>query len=141
MKKYEIPDSNPESFMVNEEAVSLIYATRQGLSFDYFNKILSYIPLKISEWSKYLNLSERTMQRYKKEHKHFDSIYAEKILEITLLYQNGEEVFGSSELFNQWMNIENVALGGVKPKSLLDSTFGINLIKDELTRLEQGVVS
>jgi putative toxin-antitoxin system antitoxin component (TIGR02293 family) len=141
MKKYEIPDSNPESFMVNEEAVSLIYATRQGLSFDYFDKILSYIPLKIAEWSKYLNLSERTMQRYKKEHKHFDSIYAEKILEITLLYQNGEEVFGSSELFNQWMNIENTALGGVKPKSLLDSTFGINLIKDELTRLEQGVVS
>ena len=140
MKKYE-PKENFNSMMVKEEAIPLIYTTRQGISFDYFRQILNYIPIKLAEWSKFLNLSERTMQRYKKENKRFESIYAEKILEITLLYQAGEEAFGSKDRFDQWMSIENTALGGVKPKSLLDSTFGINLIKDELIRLEHGVIS
>lgn len=140
MKKYGLTE-NRESMMIREEAIPLIYTTRQGISFDYFRQILNFIPLKLAEWAKFLNLSERTMQRYKKENKRFDSIYAEKILEITLLYQSGEEAFGSGSRFDQWMNIENTALGGVKPKSLLDSTFGINLIKDELIRLEHGVIS
>lgn len=135
------PKENFKSMILREDAIPLISTTRQGISFDYFRQILSYIPLKLAEWAKFLNLSERTMQRYKKENKRFESIYSEKILEITLLYQAGEQAFGNKDRFDQWMNIENTALGGVKPKSLLDSTFGINLIKDELIRLEHGVIS
>ena len=140
MEQYQHKE-NFKSMLVKEEAIPLIYTTRQGISFDFFKEILNQIPLKLAEWGKFLNLSERTMQRYKKENKRFESIYAEKILEITLLYQAGEEAFGSRDGFDQWLNIESIALGGVKPKSLLDSTFGINLIKDELTRLEHGVIS
>jgi putative toxin-antitoxin system antitoxin component (TIGR02293 family) len=140
MKEY-IRQNNFDKLLVKEEAVPLIYTTRQGISFDYFKEILNQLPLKLAEWGKFLNLSERTMQRYKKENKRFESIYAEKILEITLLYQAGEEAFGSRDRFDEWLNIESTALGGVKPKSLLDSTFGINLIKDELIRLEHGVIS
>ena len=99
------------------------------------------MPIKFAEWSKYLHLSDRTMQRYKKENKHFEALYAEKILEIALLYQNGKSVFGSQQVFDQWMDSENIALGGSKPKSLLDSNFGIQLIKDVLIRIEQGVIS
>jgi len=141
MEKYSDLTENTNFNMVNEEAIPLIYAARQGLSFDYFTEIFNYLPLKFSEWSKFLHLSERTMQRYKKEKKHFDSLYAEKILEITIIFQHGEEVFGNRPNFDQWMNTENTALGGDKPKALLDSTFGINLIKDELLRIEQGIVS
>ncbi len=140
MNKYIRKDSF-NKLLVKEDAIPLIYTTRQGISFDFFKEILNHIPLKLAEWGKFLNLSERTMQRYKKENKHFESIYAEKILEITLLYQAGEETFGSRDRFDQWLNIESTALGGVKPKSLLDSTFGINLIKEELIRLEHGVIS
>jgi len=143
MKNYTQPhqEEDTETMMVKDEAIPLIYATRQGISFEYFMQLLEHIPLKIAEWAQYLNISERTMQRYKKDNKRFESIYAEKILEITLIYQAGAEAFGSRSRFDQWMNIENTALGGAKPKSLLDSTFGINLIKDELIRLEHGVIS
>jgi putative toxin-antitoxin system antitoxin component (TIGR02293 family) len=137
------PESEDDSFdlLVNEEAASLIYASRQGLAFDFFTKILIHLPIKFAEWSKYLHLSDRTMQRYKKENKHFEALYAEKILEIALLYQNGKSVFGSQQVFDRWMDSENIALGGSKPKSLLDSNFGIQLIKDVLIRIEHGVVS
>ena len=86
-------------------------------------------------------MSERTMQRYKKEKKTFDPIYSEKILEVMLLYKLGINVFGNKEKFISWIETKNLALGGVKPKELLDNTFGISLLKDELTRIEHGILA
>ena len=47
----------------------------------------------------------------------------------------------SVKLAKIWLDAENIALGGVKPKSLLDSTFGIEIVKDELTRIEHGILA
>ena len=51
----------------------------------------------------------------------------------------GVNVFGSQLNFNTWMETTNISLGGVMPKSFLDSTFGIGLVKDALWRLEHGI--
>jgi putative toxin-antitoxin system antitoxin component (TIGR02293 family) len=58
-----------------------------------------------------------------------------------MLYKFGVDVFGDKNKLNTWLNIENVSLGGAKPKELLDTSFGIGLIKDELNRIEQGVLA
>ena len=50
-------------------------------------------------------------------------------------------VFGGSTGFNTWLDTESLALGRVKTKSLLDSSFGIGLLKDELGRIEHGVLA
>ncbi len=119
----------------------LIEAIRQGINYSFFDNLLHTIPFSFSEWSGYLNLSERTLQRYKKENKPFLAGFAERILEIKLLYKYGVEVFEDNENFDTWLNTKSIALGGVKPKDLLDTTFGINLIRDELTRIEYGVLA
>ena len=76
------------------------------------------------------------------EHKSLsDEIQSEKILEIVLIYKKGIDVFGNAEKFNSWLETENLALGKNKPKSFLDSSFGINLLKDELTRIEYGILA
>ena len=46
-----------------------------------------------------------------------------------------------NEKLNTWLETKNIMLGGVKPKDLLDNTFGISLVKDELTRIEYGVLA
>ena len=66
---------------------------------------------------------------------------SEKILELALLQKRGIEVFGNPDKFNLWIETVNIALGSVKPKELLDNSFGIELIKDELTRIEHGVLA
>ena len=48
------------------------------------------------------------------------------------------EVFGAAEKFNSWLDTINLIFGGIKPKMLLDNSFGINLLRDELTRIEYG---
>lgn len=125
----------------DKDVLSLIEAVRQGVKFSAFFNFANNGPFSINEWSGFLHLSERTMQRYKREKKTFDSLQSEKILEIALLYKKGTEVFGTGEKFNTWLTSENVALGSVKPKDLFDSSFGINLLKDELGRIEYGVLA
>jgi len=116
-----------------------MYYARKSLGYNKFTKIADLIPLDMQEWSDNLHISERTMQRYKKEKKSFAPIYTERILEITQLYHLGSEVLGNKELFNQWMNSNNLAIGGEKPKDLLNSISGINLLKDELGRIQHGI--
>jgi putative toxin-antitoxin system antitoxin component (TIGR02293 family) len=123
------------------DVIHLIETVREGISFSIFSGFVKKTPFSLAEWSSFLNMSERTMQRYQKEKKSFDSIYAEKILQITLLYKIGIEVFGNEEKFNTWLESQNLALGGRKPKELLDNTFGIGLLKDELTRIEHGILA
>lgn len=125
----------------NNNIFQLIDFVKRGVKFPAFKNIVDKSAFNINEWSGFLHLSERTMQRYKKESKTFDPIYSEKILEITMLFNYGKEVFGDEDNFNTWLQTKSVALGGTAPKDLLDSTFGIRLVKDELTRIEHGVLA
>ncbi|MEM9674363.1 MAG: MbcA/ParS/Xre antitoxin family protein [Bacteroidota bacterium] len=129
------------SWLTDQAVGNIIATVREGVKFSLFQRIMKGSPFSLQEWSRFLHLSERSMQRYKAEKKRFDPIHSEKILEITFLYQRGLEVFGDSEKFNIWLNTESIALGGVSPKELMDTTFGINLLNDELTRIEHGVLA
>lgn len=125
----------------NNDIFKLINATREGVDYKIFNDFSITYPLNSIVWSKILNMSERTIQRYKREKKRFDSIHTEKLLLIMLLFKKGSEVFGDTTNFLTWTNSENIALGGGKPIDLLDNSFGINLVKDELLRIEHGVLA
>jgi len=56
-----------------------------------------------------------------------------------LLYKRGVHVFGKEENFYSWMGAKSIALGGVRPKDLLDNSFGISMVYDELGRIEHGI--
>jgi len=127
--------------LVHSDLHDLIHRVRGGISFPLFFKIAELIPFTWSEWSSFLHLSERSLQRYKKDRKSFDALQSEKIIEISSVYQRGIEVFGSRPKFDAWLSTPCVALGGPAPKSFLDSTFGIRLIRDELGRIEHGILA
>lgn len=125
----------------DKNAYSLINAIKEGIRFSFFEKLAKNIPFTLREWASYLHLSERSLQRFKKEKGTFNTVSSEKIIEITMLNKYGIEVFGDQDKFNVWLITKNVALGGIKPKDLLDSSFGIQLLKDELTRIEHGILA
>ncbi|MEO5569810.1 MAG: antitoxin Xre/MbcA/ParS toxin-binding domain-containing protein [Bacteroidia bacterium] len=140
-KASQITDALRLGFPDNQNILSLIKKVREGIKYTFFLRIVNVSPFTMQEWSVYLDLTERTMQRYQKEKKTFDRLQSEKILEITILNKKGSEVFGNKDSYNKWLDSKNIALGGVKPKELLDNSFGIQLLKDELLRIEHGVLA
>jgi putative toxin-antitoxin system antitoxin component (TIGR02293 family) len=125
----------------NQEPALLMEAARIGIEYSFFSQLLHKIPITLNEWADILHLSHRTMQRYQKQKKSFETLQSERILEISMLYTYGEDVFGGKENFETWMNSKIIALGGAKPKSLLASSYGIQMIRDVLGRIEHGVFS
>ncbi len=114
---------------------------RKGIDYYSFSGLFKKVPFSLTEWSRILSISERTLQRYRKEKRRFSPSQSEKIIQISLLYQYGIEVFGNAEKFITWLTTENTALGGTVPKDFLDNTFGIRLVRDELSRIEHGVLA
>ena len=151
MKKYKSPDLS--STIQEPVAVygyhnfddagifRMIDIAERGISFKFFDNLVKKFPFSFQDWASFLHISSKTLSRYQKEEKTFDTMQSEKILQIEMLYNRGEEVFGSAEYFLMWLQAENIALGKVKPQSLLGSSFGISLLMDELSRIEHGVLA
>ncbi len=127
--------------MDDSSTLSLIQLARRGIAYQVFLRFARSVSLTMQEWSSFLHVSERTLHRYSKENRLFAPDQSEKILEIALLYKKGTMVFGSREKFDNWLITKNIALGGTEPKNLLDSSLGIRLVSDELSRIEQGVLA
>jgi putative toxin-antitoxin system antitoxin component (TIGR02293 family) len=121
--------------------LSIMHMIRGGISYFQFDKVSKKIPFTLSEWSNMLHISERTIQRYQAENKSFEPLQSEKITQITMLCNYGIQVFGTSDVFFKWLNEPSIALGGAAPKSFLDNSFGIDYIKNELGRIEHGVLA
>lgn len=123
------------------DVVNIMEQVRDGISYEEFEEIADGLPLEISDWSRILHISDRTLHRYKKEHRRFEITQSEKILEILFLSRFGAEVLGDMVRFGKWLSLENVALGGVRPLDYLDNSFGIQYIRDVLIRIEHGVLA
>lgn len=120
---------------------SIIDSINRGISFASFENIIKKYSFTLQNWADFLHISNKTLSRYQKESKTFDALQSERILQIEILYSKGEEVFGNRENFTKWLETNNLALGDILPLDLLKTSFGINLLLDELVRIEHGVLA
>lgn len=125
----------------DKRVIKLFDTSNKGLNYTFFEKLSDSVPFSPKEWADFLHLSERSLNRYKKDHKTFDTTQSEKLLEIALLFEMGTRVFGSKIYFMTWLETQNIALNNKMPKEYLTNSFGISLLKDELTRIEYGILA
>lgn len=116
----------------------LINCIRLGLPRKALNILMTITGLTINEITNILHISDRTLRRYADDQK-LNAEQTERLIEIAKLYSRGEEVFGSLDVFKEWMDSTVMALGNKKPKAFLDTSLGINMLMDELGRIEYGV--
>ncbi|MCA1762445.1 MAG: antitoxin Xre/MbcA/ParS toxin-binding domain-containing protein [Cryomorphaceae bacterium] len=115
-------------------------AVKKGITSNLFQEIKSNSLFNDQQWSDFLHINIRTLQRYNKEKAHvFKPLQSEKIFEMAEVMNTGFEVFDTPDQFNIWLNSPSVALGNEKPINLLHSSFGIDLVLAELSRIEHGV--
>lgn len=125
---------------VLEDKMLVARAVRQGVTRQLFEEIKGNSPFSDQQWSTFLNINIRTMQRYKSTPQHvFKPIQSERIFELAEVVSLGDTIFNSREHFNIWLNTPSPALGDEKPIDLLDSSYGKDLVMAELQRIEHGI--
>jgi len=129
-----ISGSQPQS-NTNQAFLSII---RGGLPRHSLDSLMEKTEMSIYEMADILNTTDRTLRRYEADVK-LNREQSERLVELAQLYTRGEQVFGNAVGFKQWMASEIPSLGNKKPKSFLDTSLGIGLLLDELTRIELGV--
>lgn len=111
---------------------------RDGIPRKSIDHLMENTGLTVVEISNIIRTSDRTLRRYTAKQK-LNPEQTERILELARLYSRGEEVFGQMEKFKSWMNNPVMALGNKKPKEFLDTSIGIELLMNELGRIEHGI--
>lgn len=129
MEKYEVTPGNP---------FAMAGKAQRGVPASAFFDLLEISGFHSTELADLLDLSFKTIQRYQKEEKKFNALNSEQLLKLIALYQKAEEVFGSTNAFNRWLQKPSVGLEIERPFNLLQTPGGIDLIYDELCRIEHG---
>ena len=119
----------------------MIFVIRKGVPYSLFNLIQNCTPFTDEIWADFLDISTKSLQRYKQTSKSFKSIQSEKIIELAEVTNVGIDVFGDMEKFKLWLDTPNFSLGNFKPIELLKDSYGKELVMSELTRINYGILS
>ena len=120
--------------------MDLLELSKSGVPKKALAHLAKYMSLSVRQMAEFLPVTERTIQRYGPE-THFNRVVSEQILQIAEVAARGVEVFEGTNKFLWWMNHPNKTLANKTPASLLSSRFGIQMVLDELGRLEHGMFS
>ena len=112
-----------------------IIPTVQDFSYKKFEKIANKIPFTQKEWASILHLSEKTLQRYARDNKNFEGIYVDRILQIEQLITLGLEAFSDANAFYDWLKKDKPVLGELLTFDSLKSTYGIDLLRNQVGRI------
>jgi putative toxin-antitoxin system antitoxin component (TIGR02293 family) len=115
-------------------------AIQNGVGHAAFESIRKLSPFSDADWARFLDISTKSLLRYRQDSSHrFKPGQSETILEVAELCTVGIRVFGTSEAFNHWLGTPNGALAGKYPHELVGSSYGQQLLLDELIRIDQGI--
>jgi putative toxin-antitoxin system antitoxin component (TIGR02293 family) len=119
----------------------LITLIRTGLPNTVLQKLKVLMDISADELAAIMHISTRTLLRKEADKKPLNSEQTERVIELARLYAKGEEVTGSKAAFKEWMDTKVDSLGQKRPKDYLDTSLGIQMLLDELGRIEYGIYS
>jgi len=134
VSKAEEPD------VVFSKSVKVIPSVKD-FTYDDFKKFAEKTPFTQSEWASMLHVSERTLQRYAKNNGSFASINAERFVQISHVLARAKKVFGSIEIFYDWIHSNPPMLEGDLSFSSLTAYTGLQKVLTQIGRIEHGILA
>ncbi|MBK0383209.1 DUF2384 domain-containing protein [Pedobacter sp. SD-b] len=123
-----------------DDKMMIISAIRTGIPYSLFDVIQEQAPFTESDWASFLDVSTKSLQRYKvSATHHFKSIHSEKIIEMAEVTKIGLDFFGDIEKLKLWLNTPNFALSSLKPIELLKDSYGKELVLSVLNNMSHGI--
>ncbi len=127
----------PSSFVKNNVLDNIAQNSKE-----LFTKVMTITGLTIKILSENIfEITPKTFIKYKNNETKIPARITELAIELSTLYELGNVVFGSSAVFNQWLDKENPFFNNNKPVQYLNTSTGIHLIYEELKRIEFGATA
>lgn len=117
--------------------MELIDRIREGVKKADWKQLIEHLESTEKEFEHILPASISSMQKklvYSKE-------TSERIYELASLFGLGYDVFDSKEDFKRWLMAPSRTLGNKIPFELLDSSFGFEMVENEIVRIQYNVYS
>lgn len=118
--------------------IHTIESARSGIKFTDFKNIHNLMKLSNSKWAEIIGISERTMQNIIKEKRNLDQNKSEKLLAFLTLVEYALDVLGNEENFIEWFNYKSPSLNGKAPIEYVDTFQGVNMLREQLFKIETG---
>ncbi len=115
-------------------------AIKKGLEPKAIQDLIEIAGVTQTDAAHILDLTEPTLRKYIKTGKKLNTGLSEHLIQLFELFDKGMDTFGSLEEFKNWLPHQNIGIGAV-PMDLLDTLTGINIIKNELIRIDYGVTA
>ena len=132
---------NIEGLVVVKDNLQLVHLRDEGVDVQYFRNLQDYASLPKADLAHFVGVDPTTVDNYRKNNKKFTGDSAEKLLKLHRLFALGEELFGSTDEFTDWLHMPSPGLEGQKPVELLHSITGIGEIEKQLNRIIHGYVA
>lgn len=117
---------------------SLVNNAHQGIGISYFDNLLNKTGIQKKVLASLLGMDPRTIDNYRKNNKQFNTLEGELLLKLDRLFEIGNEVFEGMEKFKEWLTTPSIGLGNTKPLYFLNTSTGVDLVHEELVRIEHG---
>ncbi len=127
-----------KSTTIFQDEMSIISTANQGIGINYFDKLLERTGIQKGLLASLVGVDPRTVDNYRKNDKKFDTLEGELLLLLGRLFNYGEEVFEDMNDFKLWLQMKSRGLGNKKPIDFLNTSTGVDLVYDELKRIEFG---
>ena len=85
-----------------------------------------------------LGTTQRTIQNKKNSGEPFGIAQTERLRKLTLLFKEGNEVFGNKEQFKEWLQKPSYGLDYNIPSDLLKQPGGLDIVMNELHSIKSG---
>ncbi len=132
----EVNDSNSIAYSSNWE--SFFQTTQRGVLVADVLKVMAMGPFKAEFYCDALDISTKTLDRHIAEKKRLNPNDSELLLKWKAMYAQGKETFDSYDAFGSWLQKPAFGLNGIVPKELMKTSRGVDLIINELKRIEWG---
>jgi len=116
---------------------AIVLSARKGLRPKVFYDLAEAIKMPEKILAGLINLSARTISNYKAKQKFLEPVHSEHLLKLVALFEKGETIFGNIDEFNYWLK-KPFWKSKETPLDLLGTPGGVDLVIEELDKLEQG---
>ena len=138
--QYERPAAGKALAIASEPEVLYLTQEKSGqFTIEIFQDLSQKLLFTQLEWAEILHISDRTLQRYLKENKAFEGLFAEHLYQLDNMSDLGLTVFSNAKNLEEWLRKPKNVLDKALDFSTLQSFWGVKLISNELGRIEYGV--